>query len=86
MKAKQAGVKTVIITGDYGPTAEAIAKEVGIADRDCCQVIRGVDLDDLSDEAVVNEVRQGNVIFARVAPEQKLRIVKVLKKSGEIGL
>jgi magnesium-transporting ATPase (P-type) len=84
LKAKQAGVKTVIITGDYGPTAQAIAQEAAIVDRDCCQVIRGVDLDDLSDEAVVNEVRQGNVIFARVAPEQKLRIVKVLKKSGEI--
>jgi len=83
-KAKQAGVKTVIITGDYGPTAEAIAKEVGIVDRDCCQVIRGVDLDDLSDQAVIDEVRKGNVIFARVAPEQKLRIVKILKNSGEI--
>ena len=84
LKAKQAGVKTVIITGDYGPTAEAIAKEVGIVDRDCCQVIRGIDLDDLSDEAVINEVRQGNVIFARVSPEQKLRIVIALKNSGEI--
>ena len=36
LKAKQAGVKTVIITGDYGPTAEAIAKEVGIVERECC--------------------------------------------------
>ncbi len=84
LKAKQAGVKTVIITGDYGPTAEAIAKEVEIVERDCCQVIRGVDLDDLSDKAVIDEVKKGNVIFARVAPEQKLRIVKALKKSGEI--
>ena len=84
LKAKQAGVKTVIITGDYGPTAEAIAKEVGIVDRECCQVIRGVDLDDLNDRAIIDEVRKGNVIFARVAPEQKLRIVKALKDSGEI--
>ncbi len=84
LKAQQAGIKTVIITGDYGPTAEAIAKEVGIADKECCQVIRGVDLDDLSDQAIIKEVRQGNVVFARVAPEQKLRIVKVLKSSGEI--
>jgi P-type Ca2+ transporter type 2C len=84
LKAQQAGIKTVIITGDYGPTAEAIAKEVGIADKECCQVIRGVDLDDLNDQAIIKEVRQGNVVFARVAPEQKLRIVKVLKNSGEI--
>jgi P-type Ca2+ transporter type 2C len=84
LKAKQAGVKTVIITGDYGPTAEAIAKEVGIVERECCQVIRGVDLDDLSDQAIIDEVQKGNLIFARVSPEQKLRIVKVLKNSGEI--
>ncbi len=83
-KAKQAGIKTVIITGDYGPTAQAIAQEVGIVEKDFAQVIRGVDLDDLSDKAIVDEVKKGNVIFARVAPEQKLRIVKVLKGSGEI--
>ena len=83
-KAKQAGIKTVIITGDYGPTAQVIAQEVGIVEKECCQVIRGVDLEDLNDQAIVDEVKKGNVIFARVSPEQKLRIVKVLKKSGEI--
>ena len=84
LKAKQAGIRTVIITGDYGPTAQVIAQEVGIVEKECCQVIRGVDLDDLSDKAVVDEVRKGNVIFARVSPEQKLRIVKALKVSGEV--
>jgi calcium-translocating P-type ATPase len=83
-KAKQAGIKTVIITGDYGPTAQAIAQEVGIVDKEFCQVIRGVDLENLNDQAIVDEVKKGNVIFARVSPEQKLRIVKVLKKSGEV--
>jgi Ca2+-transporting ATPase len=83
-KAKQAGIKTVIITGDYGPTAEAIAQEVGIVEPEFCRVIRGVDLETLSDKAVVDEVKKGDVIFARVAPEQKLRIVKVLKRSGEV--
>jgi P-type Ca2+ transporter type 2C len=84
LKAKQAGIKTVIITGDYGPTAQVVAQEVGIVDKDYCQIIRGIDLEDLSDGAVVDEVKKGNVIFARVSPEQKLRIVKVLKASGEI--
>lgn len=82
-KAKQAGIKTVIITGDYGPTAEAIAKEVGIVTEEYAQIIRGVDLEDLSDQAIIDEVKRGNVIFARVAPEQKLRIVRVIKNSGE---
>jgi Ca2+-transporting ATPase len=83
-KAKQAGIKTVIITGDYGPTAQVIAREVGIVDSECCNIVRGVDLEDLSDEAVVDAVKRGNVIFARVSPEQKLRIVKVLRENGEI--
>jgi len=84
MQAKQAGIKVVIITGDYGPTAQAIAEEVGITEEQGCRIIRGVDLEKMSDEAVVNEVKKGNVIFARVSPEQKLRIVRVLKRSGEV--
>jgi magnesium-transporting ATPase (P-type) len=83
-KAKEAGIRTVIITGDYGPTAEVVAKEVGIVSKECCQVIRGIDLEELPDQAIVDEVKKGNVIFARVSPEQKLRIVSVVKKSGEV--
>ncbi len=83
-KARRAGIKTVIITGDYGPTAQVIAQEVGIVEKQCCQIIRGVDLEDLNDQAIIDEVKKGNVIFARVSPEQKLRIVTALKKSGEI--
>jgi magnesium-transporting ATPase (P-type) len=83
-EAKRAGIKTVIITGDYGPTAQFIAQEVGIVEKEYSQVIRGVDLEDLGDQAIVEEVKKGNVIFARVSPEQKLRIVSVLKKSGEV--
>jgi Ca2+-transporting ATPase len=82
--AKQAGIKIVIITGDYGPTAEAIAGEVGIVDAGRCRIIRGVDLEKISDQQIQDEVKMGGVIFARVSPEQKLRIVKALKRSGEI--
>jgi len=81
---KTAGIRVVIITGDYGPTAQAIAAEVGIVDPTNCRVIRGVDLESVSDEAIVAEVKKGDVIFARVSPEQKLRIVKTLKEGGEI--
>ncbi|MBM4400664.1 MAG: cation-transporting P-type ATPase, partial [Crenarchaeota archaeon] len=83
-KARQAGIKTVIITGDYGPTAQVVAREVGLVDSACCNIVRGVDLEALSDQAIVDAVKGGNVIFARVSPEQKLRIVKVIKESGEI--
>jgi magnesium-transporting ATPase (P-type) len=82
--AKQAGIKIVIITGDYGPTAQAIAEEVGIVDAASCRIIRGVDLEAMNDEAMLEAVKRGNVIFARVSPEQKLRIVKVLRRNGEV--
>jgi magnesium-transporting ATPase (P-type) len=82
--AKEAGIKIVIITGDYGPTAQAIAEEVGITDSAACRIIRGVDLESMRDEAIVEAVKKGNVIFARVSPEQKLRIVKILKQNGEV--
>lgn len=83
LKAKEAGIKTIIITGDYGPTAQAIAQEVGIAEENC-RIVRGVDLEELSDSSIVDEVKNGAVIFARVSPEQKLRIVRVLKASGAV--
>jgi magnesium-transporting ATPase (P-type) len=82
--AKQAGIRVMIITGDYGPTAEVIAEEVGIVAPDKCKIIRGVDMELLTDHELYAEVKKSDVVFARVSPEQKLRIVKTLKKFGEI--
>jgi potassium/sodium efflux P-type ATPase len=82
--AKKAGIKIVIITGDYGPTAQAIAREVGIVDPENCRIIRGIDMEAMTDEQISEEAKKENVIFARVSPEQKLRIVKALKQHGEI--
>jgi P-type Ca2+ transporter type 2C len=82
--AKKAGIKIVIITGDYGPTAQTIAREVDIVDPNKCRIIRGIDMEAITDEQISEEVRKENVIFARVSPEQKLRIVKALKQNGEI--
>jgi magnesium-transporting ATPase (P-type) len=82
--SKEAGIRVLIITGDYGPTAQAVAEEVGITSAESSHVIRGVDLECLSDQQVIDEVKKGNTIFARVSPEQKLRVVKVLRQSGEI--
>jgi Ca2+-transporting ATPase len=82
--AKQAGMKIVIVTGDYGPTAETIAQEVGIVRHRKSRVIRGVDLETMSDLDIVDQVKKTDVIFARVSPEQKLRIVSTLKRRGEV--
>jgi len=82
--ARQAGMGVIIITGDYGPTAEAIAEEVGIVKPGNHRIIRGVDMETLNNQQIYYEAKKGNVIFSRVSPEQKLRIVEALKQHGEI--
>jgi Ca2+-transporting ATPase len=70
-----------MITGDYPGTALHIAREIGLEPGGGC--VTGADLDRLSDEELRERVAGAN-IFARVVPEQKLRLVEVLKASGEI--
>ncbi|MCX7714244.1 MAG: cation-translocating P-type ATPase [Clostridia bacterium] len=78
----QAGIKTVMITGDHQKTAVAIAKELGIA-QSAEECMAGVELDKYSDEELIEKVK-GIRVFARVSPEHKVRIVKALKGSGNI--
>jgi len=82
--AKQAGIEVIIITGDSGYTTEAIAAEVGITNGNATRLLRGPDLDNMMDAEIVESVRTGHHIFARVTPEEKFRIVKSLKDAGEI--
>ncbi len=77
----EAGLRTVMITGDYPVTAQNIARQAGI--RPCEAVITGHELDTMGDDELNGRIRNVNV-FARVVPEQKLRIVNALKKNGEI--
>jgi len=77
---KSAGIKVKMITGDNKLTALSIAKQIGF---DSGKVLEGYEIDKLSDDElskIVNDV----VIFARVKPEHKLKIVRALKKNGEI--
>jgi magnesium-transporting ATPase (P-type) len=82
-KCHTAGIRIIMITGDYGLTAETIARRIGILRTSAPKVIAGVDLDALDDQALKEALHQ-EVIFARVAPEHKLRVVTSLKEMGEI--
>jgi P-type Ca2+ transporter type 2C len=77
----RAGLRVVMITGDYPGTARHIADQIGLHPADA--VLTGAELDQLDDDALRERLRTVNV-FARVVPEQKLRLVQALKADGEI--
>ena len=77
----QAGIKVIMITGDYPGTAQHIAREIGLEPSD--RFITGPELDGMDDGELQERIRSVS-IFARVVPEQKLRIVRALKADGEI--
>ena len=81
-KCKTAGIKTVMITGDHKITATAIAKKLGILEKEE-EAITGLDLEKMTDEELAKNVRKYSV-YARVSPEHKVRIVKAWQKNGEI--
>ncbi len=81
-KCKTAGIKTVMITGDHKITATAIAKKLGILEKEE-EAITGLELEKMTDEELEKRVRQYSV-YARVSPEHKVRIVKAWQKNGEI--
>jgi len=78
-RAKSAGIRPIMITGDHPKTAAVIAQELGIASDD--RVVSGIELTNMSDDALAGIVQEVSV-YARVNPEHKLRIVKALQ-SGE---
>ena len=75
-----AGIRVVMITGDYPTTAKAIGQQAGL---DSANVINGDAIETMTDEALATALKNTS-IFARIRPNQKLRIVKLLKKQGEI--
>lgn len=77
----RAGIRMVMITGDYPGTAKSIARQIGLTGEH--EVITGPELDSMNDEELKVRIKTVN-IFARVVPEQKLRLVNALKSNGEI--
>jgi Ca2+-transporting ATPase len=82
LTAAKAGIRTLMITGDYPNTARAIAESIGLL-QPGHKVLTGAQLDEIDDKQLIVEVEQTDV-FARVSPEHKMRIVNALQANGEI--
>ena len=83
--AHSAHINVSIVTGDYSLTAKAIAVKAGLAEKpENISLVSGEELQRLDDSSLIRMVEKGGVIFSRVSPEDKLRIVKLVKNAGKI--
>jgi magnesium-transporting ATPase (P-type) len=80
---REAGIRIIMITGDYGLTAESLARRVGMISGPNPLILTGADLDSLS-EADLLKLLDKEIIFARMAPDHKLRLVSAYQSQGEI--
>jgi len=78
-----AGIRIIMVTGDYGLTAESIARRIGIVQGEHPRILTGVELEKISEDDLKAALRD-EIIFARVAPEQKLRVVSALQEMGNV--
>jgi sodium/potassium-transporting ATPase subunit alpha len=79
-----AGIRVIMITGDYALTAASIGKQIGLGQTAPLQAFTGAEVSEMDDDKMRSVLTRGETIFARVAPEHKLRIVSLLKGMGEI--
>ncbi len=82
-RCQAAGIRVKMITGDHAVTAQAIAMKIGITGADTVPALAGRELASISD-ADLPEIADRTAVFARVAPEQKLRLVRALQSRGHI--
>lgn len=79
-----AGIRVLMITGDYALTASSIGQQIGLGREQPLRSFTGSEVSEMHDDRLRAILEKGETIFARVAPEHKLRIVSVLKQIGEI--
>lgn len=82
-RCKSAGIKVIMITGDYSLTAEAIARLAGMV-HDRANIMTGDELENTTDDNLKVFLKKDNIIFARTSPVQKLKIVTTLQSIGEV--
>ncbi|MBI5152283.1 cation-translocating P-type ATPase [Candidatus Peregrinibacteria bacterium] len=84
--AKKAGINIYIVTGDHGLTAGAIAEAIGLVEKNKYKILTGEDLKNLSDNELKKhlENKHEQIIFARVSPEDKLRLARLFKELNEV--
>jgi len=82
-RCRTAGIRVIMVTGDNGRTAEAIGRRIGLVDG-AVHVIAGHELAALDDATLESRLVERDVIFARIEPEQKLRLARVLRGLGEV--
>jgi P-type Ca2+ transporter type 2C len=80
---REANIRIVMITGDYGLTAESLARRVGMLTTKNSIILTGAELDELSDVAL-QELLNKEVLFARMAPEHKMRLVSAFQQRGDV--
>ena len=82
-RCHRARIRIIMITGDYGLTAESIARRIGIIQGEKPRIITGAELDTMDDQTLKTALGE-EVIFARVAPEHKLQVVSALQQQGQV--
>jgi magnesium-transporting ATPase (P-type) len=82
-RCHRAGIRVIMVTGDSGFTAEAIALRIGLV-SDGARIVSGREVEALDDDELAARLRDTDVIFARVDPEEKLRIARLLREQGEV--
>jgi len=81
---REAGVRLVMITGDYGLTAESMARRIGMLSAGQPLILTGADVDGLRDLDLQRQIGEREIIFARMAPEHKLRLVSAFQARGDV--